>query len=79
MIYVLKGRLKNVVEKAIGKKTLKRVVESTIKKKNRAVAGAERRATTVEADRDSYQHKLSVLEGQLEDSDSQLAQALSVI
>ena len=55
------------------------MVESTIKKKNRAVAEAERRATTAEADRDSYQYKLSVLEGKLEDSDSQLAQALNVI
>lgn len=77
--HVLEGLLKHVVQEAKVEKALKQVAESNIEEKNQVMAEGEMRAIATEKDKDSYQHKVSVLEGKLEDSDTQLAQALSVI
>ena len=69
---VLKGRSKGVVEKAKREKAIKRVAESTMEKKTRE-RDMEKKDVAAKKDWDSYQWKVDVFKGKLEDSNTQLS------
>ena len=75
MAYLLEGRLKITMKEVDKEKALKQVFEPTLQEKVLELALMEQRIVTVERAQYSFERKVGVLEGKLEDSDSKLAQA----
>lgn len=60
-------------------KTLKKVAESTLQEKTWEVAQAKKKLAAAKRAQDSANHKVEILKGKLEESDTKLAQAQSVV
>ena len=75
MAYLLEGQLKITMKEVDKEKALKQVSEPTLQEKVLGLALMEQRIVTAERARYSFEQKVGVLEGKLEDSDSKLAQA----
>lgn len=62
-----------------GEKALKQITESTLQEKEQEVIQAEKIVVVAKRAWDSTERKLKVLKGKLEESNTKLSQALSVI
>lgn len=75
---MLEERLNKTTKENDKEKTLQQVLESNIQDKNRELHGFEKRLATTDKERTSADRKVKCLEKKLEESDTSLAQALSV-
>ena len=75
---MLEERLKKTTKESDKEKNLRQVLESNIYDKNCELHGSEKRLAPTEKERTSTEMKVMCLEKKLEESDTSLAQALSV-
>lgn len=71
--------MKKAKKEANGEKAIRQVSETTLQEKNREVSHAEKKPVAAEKAWAFADQKMEVLQGMVEESDTKLAQALSVI
>lgn len=71
--------MKKANKEANGEKAIQQVSESTLQEKNREVSQAEKKPIADERAQASTDQKMEVLQGMVEESNTKLAQAFSVI
>lgn len=78
-VHLLEDRMKKANKEASGEKAIQQVSKTTLQEKNWEVSQAEKKPVAAKRARASTDQKMEVLQGMVKESNTKLAQALSII